>query len=349
MNLRGKDVSTALSAVMAIGLALGFTSAAAAADQKRICMSWRDFMQERFKIDEVGIKSEIEKAGDVYVSTNAQADPQKQTSDIETLIAGGCNVLIIQPQDSKTILPSIAAGKAAGIPMIIYDGPADTPDATYISFESNPVGTLMAEGMVKVIKSGNWVDIQGDPNQELVHVWHNAQFAVLKPYIDSGQIKIVASQNITNWRPDLAQAAMEQILTQQHNQVDAVLAMNDSMATGVAAALSAQGLLGIPMSGQDGDVAALNRIAKGQQTVTVWKNSKALGETAGRAAVELADGKPITGVGTYTNTSGFEQPALLLKLVAIDRDNLDLVLDAGWISKEKLCEGVTKNPPKACM
>ena len=117
------------------------------------------------------------------------------------------------------------------------------------------------------------------------------QMEVLQPLIDKGKIKVVAKQNIENWKPDVAQSTMEQILTQQNNKVDAVLAMNDGMAGGVAAALASQGLLGIPLSGQDGDIAALNRIAKGQQTVTVWKNSYDLGEAAAKAAIELADGK----------------------------------------------------------
>ena len=86
---------------------------------------------------------------------------------------------------------------------------------------------------------------------------------VLQPLIDAGKIKVVASQNIENWKPDVAQSTMEQILTANNNKIDAVLAMNDGMAGGVAAALAAQGLLGMPLSGQDGDVAALNRIAKG--------------------------------------------------------------------------------------
>ena len=115
---------------------------------------------------------------------------------------------------------------------------------------------------------------------------------VVKPLVDKGDIHIVAQQGIENWKPDVAQSTMDQILTKVNNKVDAVLAMNDGTAGGVAAALAAQGLLGkVALSGQDGDVAALNRIAKGQQTVTVWKNARKLGEAAGAAAVELAGGK----------------------------------------------------------
>ena len=87
----------------------------------------------------------------------------------------------------------------------------------------------------------------------IINLFREGQMEVLKPLIDKGQIKVVAKQNIENWKPDLAQAAMEQILTQTNNKVDAVLAMNDGMSTGVAAALASQKMLGIPLSGQDGD------------------------------------------------------------------------------------------------
>src|SRR5690606_9583206 len=110
------------------------------------------------------------------------------------------------------------------------------------------------------------------------------------PLIDSGAIKIVAQQNIENWRPDGAQAAVDQVLTANNNAIDAVMAMNDGMAGGSAAALAAQGLTGVALSGQDGETAALNRIAQGLQTVTIWKDSKALGVAAATAAIELASG-----------------------------------------------------------
>jgi D-xylose transport system substrate-binding protein len=185
----------------------------------------------------------------------------------------------------------------------------------------------------------------------IIDLFRAGQMEVLQPLIDSGKIKVVAKQNIPNWKPDVAQSTMEQVLTASNNKIDAVLAMNDGMAGGVAAALAAQGLLGIPLSGQDGDAAALNRIAKGEQTVTVWKNAHDLGEAAGMAAVELGNGKSlldVSGKKTFKTPSGFDQPAILLTPIGITRDNLNVVVDANWITKDKLCNGVTKNPPLAC-
>jgi len=332
-------------AVLAMSVAVADTASAAT---KRVCVSWRHFQEERWRIDEAGIKSVLDPAGYAYVSADAQSDPQKQLTDVESLLAGGCDAIIILAQDSKAILPAIARAKAEGVPVIAYDAPVDTADATFVSFDNVAVGRLQAEAMVKAIDHGNWVAIEGDAAHPIVNVFRQGQMEVLQPLIDKGQITIVARQNIENWKPDLAQAAMEQILTQQDNKVDAVLAMNDGMSTGVAAALASQGLLGIPLSGQDGDRAVLNRIAKGQQTVTVWKNASALGAAAAKAAIEMAEGKPVSGAITAKTESGLDQPAILLTPIAVTRDNLNVVVDAGWISKEDLCNGVTDNPPAAC-
>jgi D-xylose transport system substrate-binding protein len=335
-----------------VGIAAGlFADSASAAGTKRVCVSWRHFQEERWRIDEAGVKSVLDPAGYTYVSADAQSDPQKQITDIENLLAGGCDAMIVLGQDPKAVVPALDEAKAAGVPLIAYDGPIDYPDALFVSFNNVAVGHLMAEAMVKAKATGNWVRIEGDAAHPIVAIFRAGQDEVLKPLIDKGDIKIVAQQNIPDWKPDVAQSTMEQILTQQNNNVDAVLAMNDGEAGGVASALGSQKMLGIPLSGQDGDRAALNRVAKGEQTVTIWKNSYLLGQAAGKAAIEMAEGKKpteVTGVDTFKTESGKDQPAILLKPIAITRDNLDEVVKADWITKDALCQGVTSNPPAAC-
>ena len=334
--------------LLALGLGSQLGSEAAAAGAKRVCVSWRHFQEERWRIDEAGIKSVLGPAGYTYVSADAQGDPQKQMTDVDSLLTSKCDAAIILAQDSSAIMPAIAQAKAAGVPIIAYDVPVDSPDVTFVSFDNIAVGRLMADAMVKVKDSGNWALIEGDASMAIINLFREGQMQVLKPLIDKGQIKVIAKQNIENWKPDLAQAAMEQILTKEDNKVDAVLAMNDGMSTGVAAALSEQKMLGIPLSGQDGDKVVLNRIAKGQQTVTVWKNSYELGKAAAKAAIEMAEGKPVEGSKPFKTPTGQTQPSLLLPPVAITKDNLNLVVDAKWISKGELCNGVTDNAPAPC-
>src|SRR3569833_912728 len=92
---------------------------------------------------------------------------------------------------------------------------------------------------------------------------------------------------------------MEQILTRNGNKVDAVVASNDGTAGGVVAALSARGISGVPVSGQDGDQAALNRVALGTQTVSVWKDARVLGMESAESAVDLASGKPVPNTNKW--------------------------------------------------
>ena len=171
--------------------------------------------------------------------------------------------------------------------------------------------------------------------------------AIVKDAIDSGAITIVGEAYTDGWLPANAQRNMEQILTAEDNNVDAVVASNDGTAGGAVAALTAQGLDGIPVSGQDGDHAALNRIAKGTQTVSVWKDSRDLGKAAAEAAVAMAEGTAmgeLEGAQQWTSPGGTELSARFLTPVPITKDNLDVVVDAGWISQEDLCQGVSGGP-----
>ncbi len=125
------------------------------------------------------------------------------------------------------------------------------------------------------------------------------------------------------------------------------MASNDGTAGGVVAALTAQGMEGIPVSGQDGDHAALNRVAAGTQTVSVWKDARDLGRAAGEIAVALAGGtamEDVEGRVEWTSPSGTTMNAIFLAPVPITQENLSLVVDAGWIPLETLCQGVSGGP-----
>ena len=144
---------------------------------------------------------------------------------------------------------------------------------------------------------------------------------------------------------------MEQILTAQDNAVDAVVASNDGTAGGVVAALTAQGMQGIPVSGQDGDHAALNRVALGTQTVSVWKDARELGRAAAEIAVAMVGGTAmdeIDGSVSWTSPGGAELTARFLAPVPVTRDTLSTVVDAGWITQDALCRGVAAGTVDAC-
>jgi D-xylose transport system substrate-binding protein len=332
-----------LAAAIAV---LGFSSAALA-QGLTVGVSWSNFQEERWKTDEAAIKAALDAAGATYVSADAQSSSAKQLSDVEALIAQGVNALIILGQDTAAVVPAVQAAVDQGIPVVAYDRLIEDPRAFYLTFDNVEVGRMQAAAVLAAAPKGNYVMIKGsntDPNADFLR---GGQQEVLQSAIDSGDIKIVGEAYTDGWLPANAQRNMEQILTENSNAVDAVVASNDGTAGGVVAALTAQGLQGIPVSGQDGDHAALNRVAAGTQTVSVWKDARELGKAAAEIAVALAGGTApdaVEGAQKFTTPGGNEMNSVFLKPIAITKDNLSTVVDAGWITKEVLCQGVTAGP-----
>ena len=318
-------------------------------------VSFNNYQEERWaKWDEPALKAAIEEGGGTYISNDAKSSAETQASNVENLISQGANVLIILAQDGTAIKPSVANATSNGIPVIAYDRLIEDPSVLYVTFDNVRVGELVAEAVLGVVPEGNFVIMKGnsaDANADFLRQgFTNA--GVPEEGAAGGPITIVGETYTDNWDAALAQTQMEQFLTQNNNEVDAVLSENDSMAGGVVAALAAQGMAGqIPVGGQDGDVAALNRIALGTQTVSVWKDSRELGTAAGEAAVALCanpDVAAVAGTAPFTTPEDNEVTSILLEPLPITKDNLDVVLDAGWIDEATLCEGVEAGSVPAC-
>ncbi|MDF1775115.1 MAG: D-xylose ABC transporter substrate-binding protein [Rhizobiaceae bacterium] len=337
-----------LGAVFAVSFA-----GSALADGKVIGVSWSNFQEERWKTDEAAMKAAIEAAGDSYISADAQSSASKQLTDVEALIAQGANALIILAQDAGAIGPAVEKASAEGIPVVGYDRLIENPEAFYITFDNKEVGRMQARAVLAAKPEGNYAFIKGsaaDPNADFLF---SGQMEVLKEAMDSGKVKNVGEAYTDGWKPENAQRNMEQILTANDNKVDAVVASNDGTAGGVVAALSSQGMDGtVPVSGQDGDHAALNRVALGTQTVSVWKDARELGKNAAAIASLLANGTAMADVPGAVKWSGgpggVEMDAIFLAPVPITKDNLNVVIDAGWVSKDVVCQGVKAGTTAAC-
>lgn len=327
----------------AVALTVGFSSAALAESHAiTVGVSWSNFQEERWKTDEAAIKAALEAAGATYISADAQASAAKQLTDVEALIAQGANALIILAMDKDAIGPAVDKAAAEGIPVVGYDRLIEDPRAFYLTFDNKGVGRIIAETVKAAKPDGNYAIIKGDPGDPNATFLLEGMMEVIGADVQAGTIKIVGEAFSEGWKPDAAQANMEQILTANNNAVDAVLAENDGMAGGVIAALSAQGL-NVPVGGQDGDLAALNRVARGTQTVSVWKDSRQLGKAAAEVALALAGGAALDAVPGAVKWSGgekgVEMNAIFLAPTPITKENLNVVIDAGHISKEQACEG----------
>ena len=258
--------------LVAVIAAAGFSSAAYA-QGKVVGVSWSNFQEERWKTDEAAIKAALEANGDTYISADAQASAAKQLTDVEALIAQGANALIILAMDKDAIGPAVDKAAAEGIPVVGYDRLIEDSRAFYLTFDNKGVGKIIAETVKAAKPEGNYAIIKGDPGDPNAAFLLEGMMEVIGGDVEAGKIKIVGEAFSDGWKPENAQKNMEQILTANNNAVDAVLAENDGMAGGAIAALSAQGL-NVPIGGQDGDLAALNRVARGTQTVSVWKDSR---------------------------------------------------------------------------
>lgn len=331
-----------VTAALAATVAASALATAAFAEGKVIGVSWSNFQEERWKTDEAAMKAAIEANGDSYISADAQLSASKQLSDVESLIAQGADALVILAVDSGAVGAAVDSAAAEGIPVLGYDRLIEDPRAFYLTFDNKEVGRVIARSIKAAVPEGNYAIIKGDKGDPNALFLLEGMMDVLGDDIAAGKIKIVGEAFTDGWKPDNAQKNMEQILTAANNNVDAVLSENDGMAGGAIAALQAQGLA-IPVSGQDGDHAALNRVARGSQNTSVWKDSRELGKAAGAIAAMLADGKmgsDIPGAVKWSGgAKGVEMDAVFLAPTPINKDNISVVIDAGHIAKDKVCEG----------
>jgi D-xylose transport system substrate-binding protein len=316
-------------------------------------VSWNNYNEERWaRWDEPAIQAALDEAGATYISTDAGSSAEQQLADVENLIAQGADALIILAQDGTAILPAVQSAVEQGIPVVAYDRLIEDPGALYVTFDNVRVGEMQAEVIYDLVPTGNYVIIKGNQADANADFLRQGYENVIGEAVTAGDITIVGETYTDNWDPALAQTHMEQFLTQANNDVQAVLSENDGMASGVVAALEAQGLAGeVPVSGQDADLAALNRVALGTQAVSVWKDARELGRAAGEAAVALAQGAALTDVeGTvqFDSPGGNSMTSILLEPVPITQDNLNEVVDAEWITVDQLCQGVEAGTVEVC-
>jgi D-xylose transport system substrate-binding protein len=346
-------------------------------------VSWNNFQQPRWAAkDQPNLQQTVEDGGGTYTDADANLDTEQQLTDVESMIGQGIDVLVLLAQDTTVIQPALDAAAEADVPVIAYDRLIEDESVLYITFDNVGVGEAEASAMFEAVPEGTYVLIKGDPGDPnastfLPQGWDNAG---LQDKIDSGEIEIFADQFTDAWDTATAQDNMEAIIDDANDQgvqIDAVLAENDSTALGVVAALQAKSYDPIPVSGQDGDTANLQNVAKGLQYVDVWKDANELGKVAGAAALGLCEGTamaeltipeglindsvaPLEGLtaAPFTTPGPDGMPdtgdentvtSFILQPQPITAENLDLIIDSGWLTQEELCEGVdAASAPPAC-
>ncbi|ALB56662.1 D-xylose ABC transporter substrate-binding protein [Cronobacter universalis] len=324
--------------ILTLCASLVLTSFSGIAKDVKIGMAIDDLRLERWQKDRDIFVSKAESLGAKVFVQSANGNEETQMSQIENMINRGVDVLVIIPYNGQVLSNVVAEAKREGIKVLAYDRMINNADIDfYISFDNEKVGEIQAQSLVDKVPQGNYFLMGGSPVDNNARLFRDGQMKVLKPFIDSGKIKVVGDQWVDGWLPENALKIMENALTANNNKIDAVVASNDATAGGAIQALSAQGLAGkVAISGQDADLAGIKRIIAGTQTMTVYKPITQLANTAAEVAVELGNDKQPKSDATLNNGLK-EVPSRLLTPIKVDKSNIEsTVIKDGFHKKTDL-------------
>lgn len=292
---------------------------------------------ERWVKDRNFFVQRAEQLGAKVTVLDAGIDADLQLKHAENLILQGVDVLVIVPQDAVKASLIVDKAHEAGIKVIAYDRLIKNPSLDYyISFDNVKVGESQAQGVLDAVSGGKFAYVGGSETDTNAFLVKEGAFNILQPLIDAGDIEVVFNEFTKDWKQDVAYTNMKEFLD-AGGTVDAVVAANDSTAAGVILALEEKGLAGkVPVSGQDASLAAVQFIANGKQTVTVYKPIKDLAYKSAEVAVAVVTGESIETNNTIQNGS-VETPALLLDVVSVTKDTIeDTVIKDGFLSREEV-------------
>lgn len=277
------------------------------------------------------------------IYNNANQDAATQQQQAEAALTNGATVMVLDPVDSNAAAKIADLAKSKGVPVISYDRLINGSDGVnyYISFDNEQVGKLQGESLLAALnKLGKTaptiVMINGSPTDNNAILFRKGAHAVL-----DGQVNLAKEYDTPDWSPNKAQQEMEQALTALNNQVDGVYAANDGTAGGAIAAMKAAGLNPLPpVTGQDAELAAIQRILAQEQYMTVYKAIRPEAEVAAELAFTLCQGQtpPAERFNSRVNNAKIDVPSILLKPIAVTRDNIrnTVVADEFW-TVDQIC------------
>ena len=339
---------------------------ASAQDPMLVGLSFSDFATERWKNEEVLMTALLEDLGYEVVSAEANHDVVMQNNQIENMVAQGVVAIIVVAEDGDAITSAVEAAAEEGVLIIAYDRLIKSPAiAAYVSFNNVEVGRQQAMGVMEAvdIEGGEWtvenplrlVKLGGSPTDNNAILFRQGQDEIVDPYVEAGIIEVVADQWVDNWDPNNALMLMENILTAQNNEIDAVVASNDGTALGALEAMKAQGLAGIvPISGQDATAPGCNSIVKGELTVSILKDIRNLSPLAVSLTDELIrgveDGEFAAELVEYTmaelTNDETQEGTVMAYFLPVEQVNADNVYDLVVVSEFQAYDDVYRDIPE---
>ena len=278
---------------------------------------------------------------------NADQDPAKQQQQVEAAITEGVDVMVLDPVDSTTAGSLAASAKAADIPVISYDRLIlDTDLDYYVAFDSLEVGRQQAESLTEKLAedgndSGPIVKINGDPKDNNATLFDQGSDEVF----EAEGVEIAEEFDTPDWLPENAQREMEQAITSVgEDEITGVYAANDGTAGGAIAAMKGAGMdpKEIPVTGQDAELTAVQRIIAGEQYMTVYKPIQPLAETAAELAVDVANGEEPSSdlVGGETDNGTEQVPTAVIETIPVTAENVnDTIVADDVYPVDEICTG----------
>ena len=328
--------------------AIFVASCSSAPKEKRIKIGFAmdTLKEERWQRDKDAFDAHCKQMNVDCEITVADNKADKQANDVDNLLTKGIDALVIAPHDATQAASMVDKAKAQGVPVISYDRliNSDKIDA-YISHQVPVIGRKISEYALKKVPKGNYVMVYGASTDNNAVIMKKEELSVLQAAIDKGEIKVVADNFMTDWKPEEALKFAENALTQNNDNIQAFVVSNDGMAGGVISALEKRGLAGkVLVTGQDAGLEALQNIATGKQSMTVYKPIIPLANAAVDAAIKLAKKEKLETKPFMNDAIKKEVPSILLEVTSVDKANLmDTVIKDGYAKYED----VYKNVPEA--
>ncbi|MEA9985713.1 MULTISPECIES: sugar ABC transporter substrate-binding protein [Subtercola] len=276
-------------------------------------------------------------AGCTVLYSNADGDASKQQQQAESMLTSGVSVLVLDPFDGEAAASIVAEAKAKNVPVISYDRLINSPDSSYyISFDNEKVGQLQGQALVDKLKKdgvaagAGILMVNGSPTDNNATLFKKGAHSV----IDTSGYKILAEYDTPGWDPAQAQTWVAGQITQFGSQITGLYAANDGTAGGAIAALKGANVSPLPpVTGQDAELAGIQRILAGDQYMTIYKAFKPEAEQAATLAVGLAQGTKPAASATTTTKGGASIPSVLLVPVAVTVDNIESTVVADGLYK----------------
>ncbi|WP_372727998.1 substrate-binding domain-containing protein [Nocardioides sp.] len=349
-------MSTSLHRLAALGFAIALGSSGLAAcsandaattdGAKKIALLLPESKTTRYEAFDKPLFEEkvAELCADCEVSYfNADQDAKKQSEQVDTAITEGASVIVLDPVDGKGAGGMVASAQDAGATVIAYDRFIAGADY-YMSFDNERVGELQGQALVDAMgDTGNILMLNGSPSDPNAAQFKQGAHNV----IDASGLTILAEYDNPDWSPENAQQFVtDQLSKYKPSEIQGVYAANDGQAGGVVAAMTGAGVAADklpPITGQDAELAAIQRIVAGEQAVTVYKPIPVEAYKAAEVAVALVNGED---VGETTDFEGVD--SFIFDPVVVTQDNVkDTIVADGFYTVDEICTGIYAKACKA--